>query len=118
MNKIIGICNLHNEAHLGDITKNRPLAVLSFLGRYGVIDFTLSNFSNSHIDRVYILARKGFLAIRRHIASGAIYTNNTKLGFVQLLVNEKGLSNKAFKTFCLIHQQQVINTSITLKKHI
>ena len=96
--KVIGMCNLHNEAHLGEITKNRPLAVLSFLGRYGIIDFTLSNFSNSHIDQVYILARKGMLAIRRHIASGAIYTNNTKLGFVQLLVNEKGLSNKAFNT--------------------
>ena len=98
MSKVIGICNLHNEAHLGEITKNRPLAVVSFLGRYGIIDFTLSNFSNSHIDQVYILARKGILQIRRHISSGAIYTNNTKLGFVQLLVNEKGLSNKAFNT--------------------
>ena len=98
MSKVIGICNLHNEAHLGEITKIRPLAVVSFLGRYGIIDFTLSNFSNSHIDQVYILARKGMLAIRRHISSGAIYTNNTKLGFVQLLVNEKGLSNKAFNT--------------------
>ena len=43
MSNVIGICNLHNEPHLGEITKNRPLAALSFLGRYGIIDFTLSN---------------------------------------------------------------------------
>lgn len=98
MYKVIGICNLHNDPHLGEITKNRPLAALSFLGRYGLIDFTLSNFSNSHIDKVYVLVRKGIVSIRKHIGSGAIWTNNTKLGYVELLINEKGLTNKAFNT--------------------
>lgn len=98
MNKVIGICNLHNEAHLGEITKNRPLGAVSFLGRYGIMDFTLSNFSNSHIDKVYILARKGALSVRKHIGSGAIWVNNTKLGHIELLINEKGLSNKPFNT--------------------
>ena len=98
MSKIIGICNLHNEPHLGEITKNRPLAALSFLGRYGIIDFTLSNFSNSYIDKVYVLVRKGIVGIRKHIGSGAIYTNNTRTGSIELLINEKGLSNKPFNT--------------------
>lgn len=98
MSKIIGICNLHNEPHLGEITKNRPLAALSFLGRYGIVDFTLSNFSNSHIDQVYVLVRKGIVSLRRHIGSGSIWTNNTKLGNIELLINEKGLSNKPFNT--------------------
>ena len=98
MSKVIGICNLHYEPHLGEITKNRPLAALTFLGRYGIIDFTLSNFSNSHIDRVYVLVRKGIVAIRRHIGSGSIWVNNTKLGHIELLLNEKGLSNKPFNT--------------------
>lgn len=98
MSNVIGICNLHNEPHLGEITKNRPLAALSFLGRYGIIDFTLSNFSNSHIDRVYVLVRKGIVSIRKHIGSGSIWTNNTKLGHIELLINEKAISNKPFNT--------------------
>ena len=98
MNKVIGICNLHNEPHLGEITKNRPLGSVTFLGRYGIIDFTLSNFSNSGIEKVYVLVRKGITALRRHIGSGAIYTRNTKLGHIELLFNEKGFTNKAFNT--------------------
>ena len=43
MNKILGICNLHDSPSLGQLTKNRPLGALSFLSRYGLMDFTLSN---------------------------------------------------------------------------
>ena len=98
MKKIIGICDLHNEPNLGELTKSRSLGSVSFLGRYGMIDFTLSNFSNSGIDRVYVLVRKGIVSLRKHIGSGSIWTNNTKRGFVELLINEKGLSNKLFNT--------------------
>lgn len=98
MSKVIGICNLHYEPHLGEITKNRPLGAVSFLGRYGIIDFTLSNFCNSHINQVYVLARKGIVSLRKHIGSGSIWVNNTKLGHINLLLNETGLSNKPFNT--------------------
>lgn len=98
MKKVIGICDLHNEPNLGELTKSRSLGSVSFLGRYGMIDFTLSNFSNSGIDRVYVLVRKGIVSLRKHIGSGSIWTNNTKLGFIELLINEKGLSNKLFNT--------------------
>lgn len=98
MRKVIGICDLHNEPNLGELTRSRSLGAVSFLGRYGMIDFALSNFSNSHIDRVYVLVRKGIVSLRKHIGSGSIWTNNTKLGYVELLINEKGLSNKMFNT--------------------
>ena len=98
MRKVIGICNLHNEPSLGGLTEKRPLGAVTFLGRYGLIDFTLSNFSNSHIDRMYVLVRNGMVALRRHIGSGYIWTNNTKLGYIEMLLNEKGLSNPVFNT--------------------
>ena len=98
MKKVIGICNLHNEPQLGGITAKRPLGAVTFLGRYGLIDFTLSNFSNSHIDRVYVLVKTGIVALRRHVGSASIWTNNTKLGFIELLINEKGLYHPAFNT--------------------
>ena len=98
MSKVIGICNLHNEPNIGELTNSRPLAVVSFLGRYGIIDFALSNFTNSHIDKIYVLVRRGIVGLRRHIGSDSIWTRNTKLGHVELLLNEKGLSNQPFNT--------------------
>ena len=53
--KALGIVNIHKDSieGLGDY---RPLAATSFLGRYRLVDFVLSNMSNSGIDviQVYI----------------------------------------------------------------
>lgn len=98
MAKIIGICNLHDDPHLGLLTTNRPCGAVSFLGRYGLIDFTLSNFSNSHIEKVYVLVKSGILKLRDHIGNGAIWTSNTKTGFIKLLINEEGLFLPKFNT--------------------
>ena len=98
MDKVVGICNLHDDPNLGELTKNRPCGAVTFLGRYGLVDFTLSNFSNSGFNHVYVLVKNGILAMRNHIGSGAVWTTNTRRGFVKLFVNEKGLSNPKFNT--------------------
>lgn len=91
MSKILGICDLHHAPKLGRLTEYRPLAATSFLSRYGLIDFTLSNFSNSGIDQIAVLVEENMNAIRGHIRDGNIYINNTKTGFLRLLMNEKQL---------------------------
>lgn len=98
MKKVIGICNLHDDPHLGLLTESRPCGAVTFLGRYGLIDFTLSNFSNSGIEKVYVLVKSGILQMRNHIGNGSIWTNNTKTGFIKLLINEKGLFSPKFNT--------------------
>jgi dipeptidyl aminopeptidase/acylaminoacyl peptidase len=59
MLKVMGYCNLHGNKQLGPLTEARPLASTSFLGRYALMDFTLSNFSNSDIDKVGIHGHSG-----------------------------------------------------------
>ncbi len=98
MRNVIGICNLHDGPHLGKLTENRPLGVTSFLGRYALIDFTLSNFSNSGIDRVYILVENYIYGVRSHIQDGTVWVSNTKTGFLRLAFNEKALANPKFNT--------------------
>lgn len=98
MKKVIAICNLHDDPSLGVLTKERPLGAVTFLGRYGVMDFALSNFSNSEIDKIFVLVKNGILAIRSHIKGGVIYLNNTRLGFVSLLFNEKALGKPKINT--------------------
>ncbi len=98
MSKVIGICNLHNEPSLGELTKTRPLGTVTFLGRYAIMDFLLSNFSNSGINIMPILVENNVGLIRSHLRDGNIWINNTKVGFIRLLMNEKALSNPTLNT--------------------
>ena len=96
MAKIMGFANLHGNKNLGPLTENRPLGSTSFLGRYGLMDFTLSNFSNSGIDKVGILIETQPRSIMKHLGSTNVFNNNTKLGFEQVLYNEKNANNPLY----------------------
>ena len=98
MNRVLGICNLHDSPSLGQLTKSRPLGALSFLSRYGLMDFTLSNFSNSDINRIVILAEFNSTAVHNHTRQGDVWINNTKTGFLRIVVNEKMLDTPKFNT--------------------
>ena len=98
MSKVLGICNLHDTPSMGQLTKTRPLGSLSFLSRYGLMDFTLSNFSNSEIDRMIILAENNISAVRNHTLDGNIWINNTRTGFLRILLNEPLLDRPKFNT--------------------
>ena len=98
MARVMGIVNLHNEPSLGELTTNRPLGTVTFLGRYGLIDFALSNLSNSGINIIPILVDSGIGLLRSHIRDGNIWVNNTKVGFIRLIMNETMVNNKTFNT--------------------
>ena len=98
MRNVLGIVNLHDCPHLGPLTMKRPTGATTFLGRYGLMDFTLSNFSNSGIDKVGVLAESNYRSVRNHLQAGQIWVNNTKLGFQRVLTNESLLSVSKFNT--------------------
>jgi glucose-1-phosphate adenylyltransferase len=89
MMKVMGLCNLHTSKELGPLTASRPLASTSFLGRYALMDFALSNFANSGIDQVGILIKDNLRSILKHLGSANVFNSNTKLGFQQIMYNEK-----------------------------
>lgn len=95
---VYGICNLHDSPRLGQLTENRPLGPTTFLGRYGLMDFTLSNFSNSGINRISILCEKGQHSVRSHVGNGSIWINNTKTGNFDIIFNENGIYSNKFNT--------------------
>lgn len=64
MSKALGIINFSgNHIWVKGLQSYRPIGAMSFLGRYRVIDFPLSNMSNSGIDQiqVYILIKSPVL---------------------------------------------------------
>lgn len=98
MSSVLGICNLHDCPRLGRLTAKRSIGSVTFLGRYGLMDFTLSNFSNSGIDRVAVLVDKYSHSIRSHVNTGNAWINNTKTGFQKILYNEKQFTSPKFNT--------------------
>lgn len=98
MKNVVGIVNLHDTPSLGALTAKRPLGVTTFLGRYGIMDFSLSNFSNSGIDRVIVLVENEVHSVKTHLGNGEVWVSNTKLGFQRILTNESVVSVSKFNT--------------------
>ena len=89
MAKVIGLVNLHSDIEFAGLTERRPVASVSFLGRYGIIDFVLSNMSNSKIDAIGVMIQKKPRSLFKHLGNGNSWNFNQKAGGVSLLYNEK-----------------------------
>lgn len=68
----------------------RPIGAFSFLGRYRVIDFPISNMSNSGIERIQVHIRRKPRSLINHLGSGRHYNINSKRGRLQVLFSENG----------------------------
>lgn len=98
MKGVLGILDCHNSCSLGELTMDRPLASVSFLGRYAICDFPLSNFCNSGIDNVGILVKEHQRSILKHLGNSMSWVNNTKMGHINVFYNEKGQVNPSYNT--------------------
>ena len=58
MNRCVGIVNLdENENKMNELVKNRTLAAVPFAGRYRLIDFVISNMTNSGMDTIGVFTK-------------------------------------------------------------
>lgn len=79
-------------SRLGVFTKNIAKPVVSFGGKYRIIDFVLSNCSNSGIDTVGVLTQYRPLLLNSHIGIGSHWDldrRNGGLSILQPYMNEK-----------------------------
>lgn len=67
----------------------RPIGAFSFLGRYRVIDFPISNMSNSGIDHVQVYINREPRSIVEHLGSGRQYNINSKHGRIHMLFSSR-----------------------------
>ena len=98
MAKVIGLVNLHGNVNYSGLTNKRPAASVSFLGRYAIVDFVLSNFSNSGIDNVGVLVQDKPRSIIKHLGGGTSWNLNQKRGGLSTLYNEKYANNASYNT--------------------
>lgn len=98
MKNVVALVNLHTSPSCGLLTETRPLASTTVLGRYAFIDFTLSNLTNSGIDDIGILIKDHFRSIIKHMRSDNKYLKNSKTGYLNYMINEKGIHNPFYNT--------------------
>lgn len=89
----LGIINIEGKnVQFGQVMAHRGTQAFSFLGRYRLIDFVLSNMSNSGITDFQIyLPDKGRSTIQ-HIGTGKNHNINSKRGRLRFLANESEIS--------------------------
>lgn len=76
----------------------RPIGAFSFLGRYRVIDFPISNMSNSGIDRIQVYIRRKPRSLTEHLGTGRHYNINSKRGKLHILYAEGKDENDIYNT--------------------
>ena len=75
MSKALGIINFSgNHIWVKGLQSYRPIGAMSFLGRYRVIDFPLSNMSNSGIDQIQVYINQKPRSLTEHIESSFLKT--------------------------------------------
>lgn len=97
MSKALGIINFSgNHIWVTGLQDYRPIGAMSFLGRYRVIDFPLSNMSNSGIDQIQVYINHKPRSLVDHIGTGRHYNINSKNGKIRILFSENGTENSIY----------------------
>lgn len=76
----------------------RSIGAFSFLGRYRVIDFPISNMSNSGMNRIQVYVRNKPRSLAEHLGTGRHYNINSKRGKLQLMFSQNSSENDVYNT--------------------
>jgi glucose-1-phosphate adenylyltransferase len=93
----LGIINYDDaSAYVEGLQDFRPMPSISFLGRYRLIDFALSNMTNSGIDHIQVYVKAKPRSVFEHLGTGRQYNINSKRGKLQLLSGEEPIHSEIY----------------------
>ncbi len=96
--KALGIINIEpSYVHVEGIEDYRPISATSFMGRYRIIDFILSNLTNSGIYNIEVQVKNRPRSTIQHIQHTS-YNINSKRGKIRILHGEKAIPNEIYNT--------------------
>ena len=98
MARAFGIITSSAEQKVEGLQDYRSIGAFSFFGRYRIIDFPISNFSNSDIDRIQVYISSKPRSIVSTIGTGRHYNINSKRGKLQLLFPTEEKINDIYNT--------------------
>lgn len=69
-----------NSSKMGDLSAKRAVAAMPIVGSYRAIDFTLSNMTNSHIQKVAVFTQYNSRSLNEHLNSAKWWDFGRKQG--------------------------------------
>ena len=84
------------DEKIPELAASRTTASIPIGGKYRVIDFVLSNMSNSGINNVGIVAKSNFLSLTDHVGSGSAYDLSKRRSNLTLLTPYGGKSFSSY----------------------
>lgn len=83
-----------SNVYIDGLEDYRSVGSISFLGRYRIIDFPLSSFTNSGIENIQLYVNSNPRSIIEHVGTGRHYNINSKRGSLNILFGDgKSLSD-------------------------
>lgn len=93
----LGIVNFEDSrVEVQGMSDFRTIPAMSFLGRYRIIDFVLSNMVNSGIDQIKVMVKDKPRSLIEHLGTGEQYNINNKHGFLQMLYPDYEAVNELY----------------------
>ncbi|MEG0410953.1 MAG: glucose-1-phosphate adenylyltransferase subunit GlgD [Erysipelotrichaceae bacterium] len=84
-----GIVNFEGtNVNVSGLQDHRPVGAFSFLGRYRLIDFPISNMSNSGVNHIQVYVKRKPRSLIEHLGTGRHYNINSKRGKLHILYGE------------------------------
>ena len=77
---------------------HRPMMSISFMGRYRLVDFPISNFTNSNIDDIHVYVKEKPRSVFEHVGTGRHYNINSKQGRLRVMYGEQEISSSIYNT--------------------
>lgn len=99
MARALGIISFsENHIWVEGLETYRSIAAFSFLGRYRVVDFPISNMSNSGIDRIQVYIRKSPQSLVKHLGTGRHFNINSKSGYLSMMFTDSSEEKEYYNT--------------------
>lgn len=86
-----------NNVHIEGLENYRSLGSISFLGRYRIIDFPMSNLTNSGIETIQLYVNKNPRSIIDHVGTGRHYNINSKRGSLDILFGDGMIASDLYR---------------------
>lgn len=99
MRSTVGVIfsNIHDE-NIPELSKHRTMASIPFVGRYRLVDFSLSNMVNSGISTVGIVTKNNYQSLMDHLGSGKDWDLARKDGGIILLPPYSNETDKPYSS--------------------
>lgn len=92
----LGIVSYDDFVDIPGLSSTRSMPSVSFLGRYRLIDFVLSNMTNSNISNIQVYLKYRPRSVIEHVGTGRHYNINSKSGKLRILTGETNVQNEIY----------------------